>query len=111
MDRQHAMELEADGTRLDVAHPGQEHRAQKALIADALVDLRGGDIEQFFTRRFLNESDERLDFGAELYCRGRDVAVGRMDPRQATEEGEVAQAGQRAGRERALDESAAIVRR
>ncbi len=67
MHHQHCMELEADRTRLDVAHTGEQQRGEQLVMVEPGPHARAERFEHFAARCGLDQANERLDRGRESH--------------------------------------------
>src|SRR5437660_12854919 len=102
------MKLEADRTRLDAAHAGEEEPGQQLLITDAALHLLRYCSQQSLARRLLNQAHQRLDIGIEQDFVARNLGLVRGDRRQTVEKGEVGKPDQRTCLQAVRDKLAAI---
>ena len=75
IDGQDGVELEADGTGLDVADRGEEEGGEGFVVRQPLLDAGGHLLDQLLARRFLDDFHERLEFRRPSgWSRGRGAA-------------------------------------
>ena len=91
------MELEADGTRLDVADPGEQQGRDDLAIAQATANPGAELLEDTIARRLFQQAHQRFDVGMEANGRRVQPGVGGGDRRQAGQKAQVTQAGECAG--------------
>ena len=65
VDHQHRVKLEPDGTRLDVAHAGQQQRCKQVTVTQAAFEFRGHFFQQPLPWRVLQETHEGLNLRIE----------------------------------------------
>ena len=65
VDHEHGVKFEANGSRLDVAHTGEQQGGEQIAIAQAAFYSRGNFFQQPLARGVFEEADEWFNFGIE----------------------------------------------